>query len=177
MTVNKKLSTAEVKAAVERAFANAGGARLESKLTARTDDPVIGELASLDALEYERQRETAAADLGIRVTALDRLVKGSRASADDENAALPHWRVEPWPHPVDGAALLDSLRAIFRRYIVLPKGADIALPLWALHAWTMEASDISPFMVLVSPTKRPLPVHRGSEADVVNRRGRFLCEG
>jgi putative DNA primase/helicase len=105
-------------------------------------------------LEYERQRETAAAELGIRVTALDKLVKGSRASADYENAALPHWRVEPWPHPVDGAPLLDSLRAIFRRYIVLPKGADIALPLWALHAWTMDTSDISPFIVLVSPTKR-----------------------
>jgi putative DNA primase/helicase len=28
------------------------------------------------------------------------------------------------------------------------------LPLWALHAWTMNAGDISPFMVLVSPTKR-----------------------
>jgi putative DNA primase/helicase len=154
MTVNKKLSTAEVQAVVEHAFANADGARLETKLPARTDDPAIGELASLDALEYERQRETAAADLGIRVTALDKLVKGSRASADDENAALPHWRVEPWPHPVDGAALLDSLRAIFRRYIVLPKGADIALPLWALHAWTMDTSDISPFIVLVSPTKR-----------------------
>jgi hypothetical protein len=108
MTVNKKLSTAEVQAFVERAFANAGVARLETKLPALADDPVIGELASLDALEYERQRETAAADLGIRVTALDKLVKGSRASADDENAALPHWRVEPWPHPVDGAALLDS---------------------------------------------------------------------
>src|SRR5262249_17609125 len=26
--------------------------------------------------------------------------------------------------------------------------------LWVLHAWTMDAGDISPFMVLVSPTKR-----------------------
>src|SRR5262249_25407065 len=43
---------------------------------------------------------------------------------------------------------------IFRRYIALPKGADIALALWVLHAWTHDAGDISPFMVLVSPTKR-----------------------
>src|SRR5262249_20983222 len=43
---------------------------------------------------------------------------------------------------------------IFRRYIALPKGADIALALWVLHAWTYDAGDISPFMVLVSPTKR-----------------------
>jgi hypothetical protein len=43
---------------------------------------------------------------------------------------------------------------VFRRYIVLPNYADVALSLWVLHAWTMDAGDISPFMVLVSPTKR-----------------------
>ena len=77
-----------------------------------------------------------------------------RSPEEDENAALPHWNVEPSAEPVDGAALLNNLRQVFRRYIVLPKGADIALPLWVLHAWTMDAGDISPLMVLVSPTKR-----------------------
>ena len=120
----------------------------------RTDTPVIGELASFDALEYELKRDTAAAGLGIRVSALDKLIKGRRAAEEDENAALPHWNVEPSAEPVDGAALLNNLRQVFRRYIVLPKGADIALPLWVLHAWTMDAGDISPLMVLVSPTKR-----------------------
>jgi putative DNA primase/helicase len=62
--------------------------------------------------------------------------------------------VEPSADPVDGVALLNNLRQVFRRYVVLPKGADIALPLWVLHAWTMDAGDISPLMVLVSPTKR-----------------------
>ena len=56
--------------------------------------------------------------------------------------------------PVDGAALLDAIERMFRRYIVLPKGRDSGLALWVLHAWTMDAGDISPFMVLVSPTKR-----------------------
>ena len=73
---------------------------------------------------------------------------------EDENTALPHWNVEPSAGPVDGAALLNNLRQVFRRYVVLPKGADIALPLWVLHAWTMDAGDVSPLMVLVSPTKR-----------------------
>ena len=85
---------------------------------------------------------------------LDKLVKGRRAATEDENAALPHWNVEPSAEPVDGAALLNDLRQVFRRYVLLPKGADIALPLWVLHAWTMDAGDISPLMVLVSPTKR-----------------------
>ena len=152
MGFDRKLSTAEVSAAVERAFARQEGR--EPKLPTRTDTPVIGELASLDTLEYELQRDTAAAGLGIRVSALDKLIKGRRAAEEDENAALPHWNVEPSAEPVDGAALLNNLRQVFRRYIVLPKGADIALPLWVLHAWTMDAGDISPLMVLVSPTKR-----------------------
>ena len=67
---------------------------------------------------------------------------------------LPHWKVEPWSELVAGAALLDAIKRVFRRYIVLPKGAEVALSLWVLHAWTMDAGDISPFMVLVSPTKR-----------------------
>ena len=152
MRFDRKLSTAEITAAVERAFARHEGR--EPKLPTRTDNPVIGELASLDALEYELQRDTAAAGLGIRVSALDKLVKGWRAATQSESTALPHWNVEPSAEPVDGAALLNNLRRVFRGYVVLPKGADIALPLWVLHAWTMDAGDISPLMVLVSPTKR-----------------------
>ena len=148
MGSNRKLSTAEVSAAVERAFA-----RQESR-EPRLPTTVIGALASLDSLKYELQRDAAAAGLGIRVSALDKLVKGRRAATEDENAALPHWNVEPSAEPVDGAALINNLRQVFRRYVVLPKGADIALPLWVLHAWTMDAGDISPLMVLVSPTKR-----------------------
>ena len=152
MGFDRKLSTAEVIAAVERAFARQEGR--EPKLPPRTDTAVIGDLASLDTLEYELQRDTAAAGLGIRVPALDKLVKGWRAATEDANAALPHWNVKPSAEPVDGAALLNNLRQVFRRYVVLPKGADIALPLWVLHAWTVDAGDISPLMVLVSPTKR-----------------------
>ena len=55
---------------------------------------------------------------------------------------------------MDAAELLKSIKALFRRYVVLPKGADVALPLWVLHAWTIDAGDISPFMVVNSPTKR-----------------------
>jgi putative DNA primase/helicase len=152
MTFGRKLSTPEVTAAVERAFARQEGR--EPRLPTRTDNPLIDALASLDSLEYERQRDTAAAGLGIRVSALDKLVKGWRATAKEEDTALPHWNVEPSAESVDGAALLNNLRRVFRRYVVLPKGADIALPLWVLHAWTVDAGDISPLMMLVSPTKR-----------------------
>ena len=144
MGFDRKLSTAEVTAAVERAFARREGR--EPRLLTRADNPVIGRLASLDTLEYELQRDTAAAGLGIRVSALDKLVKGRRAAREDENRVLPHWNVEPSAEPVDGPELLNDLREVFRRYVVLPKGADIALALWVLHAWTMDAGDVSPLL-------------------------------
>jgi putative DNA primase/helicase len=121
---------------------------------ARAAEPKeVARLATLSKLEYDRQREEAAAYLGVRIATLDQAVRQKR-SADHDAATLPHWQVEPSTVPVDGAKLLAALTQAFRRYIVLPPGADIALALWVLHAWTMDAGEISPFMVLVSPTKR-----------------------
>jgi hypothetical protein len=85
----------------------------------------VARLARLPKLEYDRQREEAAKRLEVRVGTLDKAVWKQRASADNDDGALPHWKVEPSPEPVDGAAFLN---------IFLPKGADIALPLWVLHA-------------------------------------------
>jgi putative DNA primase/helicase len=113
----------------------------------------VARLAKLPKLEYDRQREDAAKLLGVRVATLDKVVR-EKWSVDHDAATLPHWQVEPSAVPVDGAKLLDALRQVFRHYIVLPPCADIALALWVLHAWTMDAGEISPFMVLVSPTKR-----------------------
>jgi putative DNA primase/helicase len=129
----------------------------EKKIAPPPDEKaLIAALARKDHIEYDRMRADLAETLGMRVGTLDDRVEALRRKmeAEDGKDDLPHWKIEPWPEPVDGAVLLDAIRLVFRRYIVLPKGADIALPLWALHAWTMDAGDISPFMVLVSPTKR-----------------------
>lgn len=66
----------------------------------------------------------------------------------------PHWNVEPWPEPISGAELLDEICGILRRYMVLPKYAAEAIALWALHAWTIGAWEISPLLIVVSPTKQ-----------------------
>jgi putative DNA primase/helicase len=114
----------------------------------------IEELANLKKLAYAKVRTEAATELGIRVGDLDKMVREKHAQSEDVQAELPHWKVEPWDQPVSTAELLSAIRKAFRRYIVLPKGAGVASPLWTLHAWTMDAGDISPFLVFVSPTKR-----------------------
>src|SRR5262249_1579735 len=114
----------------------------------------IEQLASLSPIEYDRRRKEEAKKFGIKLDTLDREVGKLRAKQEAVDDPLPHWNVEPSPDLVDGAALLDAISQVFRRYIVLPQDADIALAIWVLHAWTMDAGEISPFMVLVSPTKR-----------------------
>src|SRR5262249_7303894 len=123
-------------------------------VAASTDQNTIDALSRLDGLAYQKQRLHEAKRLRIPVAALDKLVRQAQARAEDSSAELPHWKVEPWNEPVDGAVLLSDIERVFVRYVFLPTGASVALPLWTLHAWTMDAGDISPFMVLISPTKR-----------------------
>jgi putative DNA primase/helicase len=128
-------------------------ARAKSNAADR-DDETVAALAELSDLAYQKRRAEAAQEMGIGVGVLDKLVRKRRARAEEDAAELPHWNVEPWGEAVDGATLLADIEAVFRRYIVSPKGAVEALALWTLHTWTMDAGDISPFMVLISPTKR-----------------------
>lgn len=62
--------------------------------------------------------------------------------------------VEPWPEPVDGAALLDELRQVLRRYVVLPPMAPETLALWVVHTYGFELRDVSTYIGLGSPQKR-----------------------
>jgi hypothetical protein len=156
--------SSEQKAADEwlAAFAKKSNEALAKRAAEKQTAPPPNEKALVEALarknhtEYDRMRSELAETLGIRVGTLDDKVGAIRKKleAADDDDALPHWNVDPWPEEVDGDALLDSIRRVFRRYIVLPSDADIALSLWVLHAWTYDAGDISPFLVLVSPTKR-----------------------
>jgi Protein of unknown function (DUF3631) len=122
--------------------------------SASTDEKAIDALAQLDSLAYQKRRLQDAKSLGIPVAALDKLVRQNQARVEADKAELPHWKVEPWNSAVDSAGLLTDIERVFVRYVYLPQGASVALALWTLHAWTMDAGDISPFLVLVSPTKR-----------------------
>jgi hypothetical protein len=117
-------------------------------------DALIYELSKLTEVAYQRRRKDAARKLSMRVDVLDKIIRQARTQAEQDAAGLPHWSVEPWDSAVAGDKLLDAIETMFRRYIVLPKGAAEALALWTLHAWTADAGDISPFLVLISPTKR-----------------------
>jgi putative DNA primase/helicase len=112
-------------------------------------------LAKLSTIEYDQERQAKADKLGIRVSALDSAVNAERKKfAQERTDFLPHWNVEPWPEAINGSALLEELRQHFKRYVVLPKHADVALALWVLHTWVFDGFDITPYLAITSPTRR-----------------------
>jgi hypothetical protein len=62
--------------------------------------------------------------------------------------------VEPWPEPVNGAALLNDLRRVFERFVILPKWSAEALALWTLHTYAFQWRNVSAYVGLESPEKR-----------------------
>jgi putative DNA primase/helicase len=120
---------------------------------AREQEVEIKRLAGMSSLEYSRARKTAAKQLGVGVGELDKLVREARKAniVDDDP---PHWAVEPATKPVDGVALLDSIKAVFEKYLVLPPHASVAISLWVMHTWTIEAFDVSPYLAVISPERR-----------------------
>jgi hypothetical protein len=61
----------------------------------------------------------------------------------------------PWPDPVDGPGLLDSLVEHLNRYVVLPhRHAVHALVLWVVLTYFDAVVNLLPLLLVTSPTKR-----------------------
>ena len=121
------------------------------------DAAEIARLAALDPVAYDRERATAADDLGVRVSTLDQLVGAARPPAADAAGppnAVAFAEVELWPEAVDAASLLDGIAAAIGRHVVLPEAARDACALWAAHTWVYERFQHSPRLSLTSPAKR-----------------------
>ena len=75
---------------------------------------------------------------------------GSPKNADAEFQGGVH---EPWPDAVDGAALLDELRATYGRFMVLPPHADILFPVWTEQSYVFDQFSFTPYLHVTSPEK------------------------
>jgi hypothetical protein len=118
----------------------------------------VARLAALDELEYERVRIKEAEGLGVRVSALDSQVSAARGrehgGAPRQGRALTMPAPEPWPEPMDAAALLERLVAFYTRHVFLPVGAADAMAVWTVHTHCFALSRHSPRLAFTSPEKR-----------------------
>lgn len=116
-------------------------------------------LATLPTLEYERRRQGKAKCYGISAVRLDRLVKERRegGKAGEETPppaeALPFEETEPWPEPVDAAALLDEIETIIARFIVCDPPVRVAATLWPAFTWFIDVVQVAPIALITAPEK------------------------
>ncbi len=125
-------------------------------LSEADSDAEIRRLASLSVLQYARQRDDAAKRLGVGLGMIDRLVKAERdktAGAGTQGRPLSFPQIEPWPDPVDGAALLDDLVVVISKHIVMADYAVHATALWIIHTYLLDVTDITPRLGIMSPEK------------------------
>ena len=123
-------------------------------------DAELERLAKLSVPDYERARKEAADRLGFRASILDRLVVAERTRLglceDDakQGRAISFPEPEPWPSPVDGAALLDGIAAALGRHVIMAEHARHAAALWVVHTYLLDGFLISPRLAVRSPVKR-----------------------
>jgi putative DNA primase/helicase len=121
------------------------------------DEAAIERLAAMSDVEYDRVREAEADRLGVRVLTLDRQRNRARAASGESTQAgssVQFNQVEPWPEPVEGAALLDEITAVIRRHAVLPPHTDIAIALWIVLTHVIDKVRVAPILVVCSPDRR-----------------------
>ena len=127
----------------------------------RSSEAEIARLAKLKPLEYERERTAAAKSLSCRAATLDMLVVTERHKSGNSYADKPGQGrpvvindVEPWPEPVDGAAMLDEFIWVVQQYVVVEQRQVDAAALWVLHSYAGVAFDVAPYLWLRSAERR-----------------------
>jgi Protein of unknown function (DUF3631) len=120
------------------------------------DATEIARLAKLPLIQYGRERKAAAQRLGCPVVILEKAVaveRGNGGAVAGPGRPLDLPEPEPWPQPVDGAALLAELAAAIRRYVVLGTAEADAVALWVLAAHTFDTWPVFPRLFVNSPEK------------------------
>ncbi len=115
----------------------------------------------------------------LEISAAARLVDAALEPGPTIPTATPTVQLadaEPWPEPVDGAALLTELTAWISSYVWISPVAATAAALWGTATWCVEHVDFAPILAVLSATKRCGKSHLLDLLRGVVRRG-YLTSG
>ena len=112
----------------------------------RVDDPAA----------WQRMRALLGEKAKVSMTALDAATAPAGDAGGDGKQGRPvEWHdPEPWPEPVDGAALLSNIASFIQRYVSIAPALADTVALWIAMTGTHDRLEISPFLHVTSATKR-----------------------
>jgi|MTBAKSStandDraft_1061840.scaffolds.fasta_scaffold08156_5 putative DNA primase/helicase len=116
-------------------------------------EETIRRLADLSPFEYDRERKAAAKTLGVRPSTLDSMVQAARQESE-QSSGLGFQEQEPWPDPVDPAALLSEIAATVRRFIICSESVANTVTLWIVMTWFVDVIQVAPLAIITAPEKR-----------------------
>ncbi len=116
------------------------------------DKAILEHLATLSPIEYDRARMEQAKALGVRASTLDKKVADLRR--DSADAGLDFADVDPWPDPIQPAALLSEVADTVRRFIICQPETAHAVALWVGMTWLMDVVQVAPLAIISAPEKR-----------------------
>ena len=92
---------------------------------------------------------------GVTLADLERTMGAGDANGDGKQGRPVEWHdPEPWPEPVDGAALLSGIASFIQRYVSIAPALADTVALWIVVTWIHDRLEISPFLNVTSATKR-----------------------
>lgn len=130
----------------------------ETKYEGRENPPeesekeMLARLAKLSPLAYDRVREEAATVLGVRAATLDKEIAALRKDVKGSGDIFEE--VEPWPEPIDPAALLHEIEKTIRRFIACNHEVSQAAALWIAFTWFIDVVHVAPLAIITAPEKR-----------------------
>jgi hypothetical protein len=135
---------------IDRAADDVGAAFEASSIAA------LAKLRSTSAAEYEVRREQLKA-IGVRVSALDKLVGKQQAQTGDAAAGqgrkVQAQEIKPWEESVDGAKLLDEISAAIRAHIVLTQEQADTVALYSVYSHAYGVFKVAPRLGVRAPTR------------------------
>lgn len=132
------------------------------------NDALMQRIVTLSPIEYDRQREALAKQLGVRAATLDAEVKRQRKDAD-RTSSIEFDDVEPWGEPVALSDVLDLISGTILRFIVCDKATADATALWVVMTWLMDTVKVAPLAVITAPEKRC------GKSQMLSVIGRMVC--
>ena len=112
----------------------------------------IVRLAGLSALDYDRERQGAAARTGYLLRTLDAIVEEERKRIPDPTD--PGLDRVPSLEPVTGPVLVHQLISDLTNYVSLEAEYAAMVAFWTLHTYLVKSSPISPRLAITAPQPR-----------------------